>query len=81
VGEVYLDAYRILKEACWRERAAEIAHLLVAMCRRRSRRPWHYLPGEPAAGADGLMLGTTGVLHFLLRHHHPATVTRAPLLG
>ena len=38
-------------------------------------------PGEPAADADGLMLGTAGILHFLLRHHHPVAVTSAPLLA
>jgi serine/threonine protein kinase len=81
VGEVYLDAYRVLKEECWRERAADIANVLVALFRRRSRQPWHYSLDESAADADGLMLGTAGILHFLLRHHHPAAVTSAPLLA
>ena len=81
VGEVYLDAYHVLKEECWRERAADIANVLVALFRRQSQQPWHYLPDEPASDADGLMLGTAGVLHFVLRHHHPAAVTSAPLLG
>jgi tRNA A-37 threonylcarbamoyl transferase component Bud32 len=81
IGEMYLDASRVLQEACWQERAADIARVLVAMCRRRSPQPWHYLTDEPAAGADGLMLGTAGVLHFLLRYQHPGAVTNAPLLG
>ncbi len=81
VGEVYLEAYRVLKEECWRERAADIAGLLVALFRRRSRQPWPLPPEEPAADADGLMLGTAGILHFLLRHQHPAAVASAPLLA
>jgi lantibiotic modifying enzyme len=81
IGEVYLDAYRVLREECWRERAADIANVLVALFRRRSRQPWHYPPDEPAADAHGLMLGTAGILHFLLRHHHPAVAMSAPLLG
>jgi lantibiotic modifying enzyme len=81
VGEVYLEAYRVLSEECWRERAADIAGVLVALFRRRLHQPWHYPPDERAGGADGLMLGTAGILHFLLRHHHPAAVTSAPLLG
>jgi serine/threonine protein kinase len=81
VGEVYLEAYRVLGEECWLERAADIANMLVALFRRRSHQPWHYLPAEPAAAADGLMLGTAGILHFLLRHRHPAAVTSAPLLA
>jgi serine/threonine protein kinase len=81
VGEVYLDAYRVLGEECWRERAADIANVLVALFRRRLHQPWHYPPDERAADADGLMLGTAGILHFLLRHRHPAAVTSAPLLG
>jgi hypothetical protein len=80
IGEVYLEAHRVLKEECWRERAADIANVVVALCRSRSRRGWRYSPDEPAAGADGLMLGTAGILHFLLRYHHPAAVTSAPLV-
>lgn len=81
VGEVYLEAHRVLSEECWRERAADIASVLVALFRRRLHQPWHYPPDERAADADGLMLGTAGILHFLLRHHRPAVVTSAPLLG
>jgi len=81
VGEVYLEAYRVLREECWRERAADIANVLVALFRRRSRQPWQLLPYDPPADADGLMLGTAGILHFLLRHHHPGAVTSAPLLA
>jgi lantibiotic modifying enzyme len=83
VGEVYLEAYRVLGEECWRERAADIAVVLVALFRRRSRQPWQLPPYEPPADtdSDGLMLGTAGILHFLLRHHDPAARTSAPLLG
>jgi serine/threonine protein kinase len=81
IGEVYLEAYRVLKEECWRDRAADIAKVLVALFRRRSRQPWQHPPGEPTTDADGLMLGTAGILHFLLRHHHPAAVTSAPLIA
>jgi serine/threonine protein kinase len=81
VGEVYLEAYRVLKEECWRERAADIANVLVALFRRRSRQPWQLPPDEAPADADGLMLGTAGILHFLLRHHYPAAVMSAPLLA
>jgi hypothetical protein len=80
IGEVYLEAYRVLREECWRVRAAEIADNLVALFRRRSRQPWLLLPDEPQAEADGLMLGTAGILHFLLRHHYPTAITSAPLL-
>lgn len=81
VGEVYLEASRVLGEQCWCERAADIAEVLVAVFRGRSQHPWHYLSSEPAAGVDGLMLGTAGILHFLLRYHDPAAVTSAPLLA
>jgi hypothetical protein len=81
IGEIYLEAYRVLKEECWRERAADIANVLVALFRRRSHQPWRLLPAEPPAAADGLMLGTAGILHFLLRYNYPAAVTSAPLLA
>jgi hypothetical protein len=81
VGEVYLEAYRVLGEECWRERAADIASVLVALFRRRSRQPWQHPADEPTADPHGFMIGTAGILHFLLRHHHPAAVTSAPLLA
>jgi hypothetical protein len=58
---VYLEASRVLKEECWRERAAAFANVLVALFRRRSDRPWHYLPDAPAADGDGLMLGAASI--------------------
>jgi hypothetical protein len=81
IGEVYLEAHRVLREDCWRERAADIANVLVALFRKRSPQPWQPPPDEPAAHVGGLMLGTAGILHFLLRHRHPAAVTGPPLLG
>jgi lantibiotic modifying enzyme len=81
VGEIYLEAYRVLRDECWRERAADIANALVTLFRRRSRQPWQLPPTELPAHAGGLMLGTAGILHFLLRHQHPAAIASAPLLG
>jgi len=81
VGEVYLEAHRVLGGDCWRERAADIAGVLVAVFRKGSRQPWHYLASEPADGGAGLMLGTAGILHFLLRFDYPDAVTSAPLLA
>jgi len=81
VGEVYLEAYRVLRDECWRERAADIANVLVALFRRRSRQPWQLPPDGPAADTNGLMLGMAGILHFLLRHHDPVATTSAPLLA
>jgi lantibiotic modifying enzyme len=81
LGEIYLEAYRVLKEECWLERAADVARVLVALCRRRSPEPWQRLPSESATDTHGLMLGTAGILHFLLRQHRPEAVTSAPLLA
>ena len=80
IGEIYLEAHRVLCEECWRERAADLCNVLVALFRKRSRH-WHPLRDEPAAHSEGLMLGTAGILHFLLRHRHPTVVTSAPLLA
>jgi lantibiotic modifying enzyme len=81
VGEVFLEAYRVVRDECWRERAADIANVLVALFRRRSHQPWRLPAAEPPAEADGLMLGTAGILHFLLRHRDPAATTSVPLLA
>jgi hypothetical protein len=80
VGEIYLQAHRVLGEECWRERAADIANVMVAIFRKRSAQPWQF-PDQALADADGLMLGTAGVLHFLLRYHHQAVIASAPLLA
>jgi hypothetical protein len=71
----------VLKEECWLERAADSADVLVALFRRRSHQPWHYSPDEPVADAAGLMLGTAGIVHFLLRYQQPTSMTSAPLLA
>ena len=81
VGEIYLEAHRVLGEDCWRERAADIANVLVALFRSGAHQPWYYLANESAASARGLMLGTAGIVHFLLRYHYPAAVAHAPLLA
>ena len=76
-----IEAYQVLGEECWRERAADIANVLVALFRRRPSQAWQFARGEPSDGADGLMLGTAGILHFLLRYQHPGAVRSAPLLA
>jgi Lanthionine synthetase C-like protein/Protein kinase domain len=81
IGEVYLEAHRVLGQECWRERAADIANVLVALFRRRSPQPWQHPRYERAADADGLMIGTAGIMHFLLRHRYPAVITSPPLLA
>ncbi|HTV50579.1 MAG TPA: lanthionine synthetase LanC family protein, partial [Steroidobacteraceae bacterium] len=81
IGEVCLEAQRVLGEDAWRARADEIAQLLIALFRARSPQPWHYLRAEPDSGADGLMLGMAGIVHFLLRHFYPAAAASAPLLA
>jgi tRNA A-37 threonylcarbamoyl transferase component Bud32 len=80
IGEIYLQAHRVLGEPCWLERAADVANVVLALFRKRSRQPWHYLSDEPP-GSAGLMLGTTGILHFLLRYQTPTVVTAPPLLS
>jgi len=85
VGEVYLEAHRVLGDECWRDRAEDIANVLVALCRRRrsgsTHPPWLATDGESANASKGLMLGTAGILHYLLRYRQPAAPLSPPLLG
>jgi lantibiotic modifying enzyme len=81
IGEVYLEAHHVLQEERWRQRAADIANVIVVLFRKRANQPWYFSPDEATDDADGLMLGTAGILHFLLRYHHSAVVTNAPLLA
>jgi hypothetical protein len=74
LGEIYLEAARILRDEEWRTRGAWIARLLTEMAiwDKSGSCYWQVLPpGRPTAD---LMVGNTGVMHFLLRYLHPDKV-------
>ena len=81
LGEVYLEAARVLDDEAFRRRAWDIARTILALGRRDSdgRLSW-LVEGAHAVTAD-LMVGTSGLFHFLLRLACPAAPMGPPLLS
>jgi lantibiotic modifying enzyme len=67
LGEIYLEAARVLNEPIWQDRADGVSAILIASARRK--RGGIVWPVEKAEvfTAD-LMLGCAGVIHFLVRN-------------
>lgn len=79
LGEIALEGARILQDGCLLERAHSYARLLIALARRPHADTLIWCPESPAISTADLMVGGSGVLHFLLRVVAGGTV-RAPLL-
>lgn len=66
LGEIYLEAARVLGDRQWLERASEVAGTLLHL-RRETESGTTWLVEDPNVPTDDLMVGMAGVLHFLLR--------------
>ena len=70
LGEIYLEAYRVLKHKKWYDRAKRIADLLISLSREQNKHSLTWLvEGENFPTAD-LMIGSGGIIHFLLKFAH-----------
>jgi serine/threonine protein kinase len=67
LGEIYLEAYRVLGDSEWIERATAVADQLIALRRELDRTCITWLVEEPHGPTADLMVGSGGVIHFLLR--------------
>ena len=65
LGEIYLEAWRMLGDPEWFDRAAHIASLLLQL--RREDRGLTWIVENPATPTADLMIGAAGIVHFLLR--------------
>ncbi|NII29859.1 protein kinase [Pseudoflavitalea sp. X16] len=74
LGEVYLEAFRVLRENHWQQRADWIAQVIMQL---RQVHPQHgdywLVEGERQPVAN-FMVGNSGVIHFLLRYCQPAVL-------
>jgi serine/threonine protein kinase len=66
LGEILLEAYRVLREDEWLERAATLGTLLSHLARREGRAA-SWLVENPYQATPDLMIGTAGIVHFLAR--------------
>jgi hypothetical protein len=78
IGEIYLDAYRLLHEDEWLGRALAIGSLLANLARKgESGASW--LVENPYVPTPDLMIGNAGVVHFLARLSRLDDTFDAPL--
>jgi serine/threonine protein kinase len=68
LGEIYLEAYQLLKDEEWRERAGWIAQIIMKQRKHHMRYGQYWLVENEKEPVPGFMLGNTGILHFLLRY-------------
>ena len=66
LGEIYLEATKVLADEQWRLRAEYIADTLLGLARNSGHGKVWLVEDGPAATGD-LMVGCGGVIHFLLR--------------
>lgn len=67
LGEIYLEAARVLGEEEWKSRATDIADDLISLAREEKAGGLSWLAEDPYLAAPDLMVGYGGILHFLLR--------------
>ncbi len=74
IGEVYLEALRITGDPEWQERADWIARFLIDMRFDHGDESW-WLVGNLRFPTADLMVGNSGILHFLLRYAFPGQLS------
>jgi lantibiotic modifying enzyme len=80
VGDIYLEAHRVLGDRRWRQRADGVADVLWALRRSSKSGGAAWLVESPYAPTADLMVGCGGVVHFLLRASTPGSTMGLPLL-
>lgn len=68
LGEVYLEAFRVLRSEEWWRRSSWIAESLVALKRINEKGHYEWYTEKPDFPTADLMTGNAGILHFLLRY-------------
>lgn len=80
LGEIYLEAGRVLGDEQWLERAEVIAKNLIHLRRETSCGSVTWLVEDPNIATADLMVGSSGVLHFFLKLSLNAKKVGFPLL-
>jgi hypothetical protein len=72
LGELYLEAFRVFKSREWQERADWITSLFLHTFYWVDKDYGFWMMEERNDPTADLMIGTTGVIHYLLRYFNPA---------
>jgi serine/threonine protein kinase len=74
LGEIYLEAFRVTGQEEWWDRAGWIAQYLCAVKFQPDQERVYWLAENSHFPTADLMVGGSGVIHFLLRYLHPDKV-------
>jgi len=80
LGEVYLEAARVTGDHNWRDRADSVVATLVALRQEANVGSAIWLVDQPFLATADLMVGTGGIVHFLMRADQTRTAFGPPLL-
>lgn len=73
LGEIYLEAYRVFKNNKWRHRAGWIAGIFLHTSAGNEEKAYWIQNDAHAPYAD-LIIGNSGIIHFLLRYLYPEKI-------
>lgn len=75
LGEIYLEAYELLHDDQWLERAGWIAQTIIRLKKHHAKYGPYWLVEDEKQPIPGFMVGSAGVIHFLLRYCHPDKIS------
>jgi serine/threonine protein kinase len=75
LGEVYLEAFQVFKEAEWLERAEHIVRVLSISYYSNPNGGIYWHEGNSSQPAADLLNGNSGILHFLMRYLFPDKIS------
>lgn len=71
LGEIYLEASRILGDAHWQERADWIVQVIMHLKKTHAKHGPYWLVQHERQPVADFMIGNSGIIHFLLRYCYP----------
>jgi len=68
LGEIYLEAYKVLEDQCWLNRASWIAQVVMQLKKTHPKYGNYWLVQDEKQPISSFMTGNAGVIHFLVRY-------------
>ena len=79
LGEVYLEAHKVFKDEIWLKRADWLVQVITTLKKQHPQYGAYWLVEHERQPVANLMIGNSGILHFLLRYCYPDKIS-FPLL-
>jgi lantibiotic modifying enzyme len=74
LGEIYLEAFRVTRNEQWMERASRITDLLYTLHWQKNTGEVYWNVEQREYPTADLMIGSSGIAHFLLKWLYPAQI-------